>query len=454
MRGVWLVVCLWGIGAEFLRAQLPSEALLVVNASSPEAVAVAEEYAALRGFPQERILSLSPPPRFFRRPEGTPRWDASEAEVREVLLDPLLGKLEELGDAFPTALVFSPDWPTRVRLEGGAPSVSLTGFCGFRGRMPEAEALRGGRAWAPWFIAPEDLARPGARLRRYPAPGLPVDAPHPAMMLGVFQEPLDPGTLAMALRRSVAADFRKPQGSVLFLTNRDVRTHARLPQFAPAAERLRRKGIPVLLAPEEADLPGQILGVMAGAASVDTGRFQGRLVPGAFAEHLTSWGATFDNPSQTKITEWLAAGAAGSAGTVTEPYAIWTKFPHAALFERRLLGETLLEALAQSLASPYQQLFLGDPLSRPWAESLPGLRLEAFPRGDRLHVEAGGFPPGSATDLHLFLNGYRVAGPGPEWNLPLPAGPALLQLHARHNWAPPAIGYVRLRWEPSPPLEP
>jgi hypothetical protein len=90
-------------------------------------------------------------------------------------------------------------------------------------------------------------------------------------------------------------------------------------------------------------------------------------LPGAIAEHLTSFGAVFDNNSQTKITEWIRAGATASAGTVTEPYANWVKFPHARVFAHQVAGCTTLESLTQAIRCPLQILLLGDPLASPWA---------------------------------------------------------------------------------------
>ena len=85
------------------------------------------------------------------------------------------------------------------------------------------------------------------------------------------------------------------------------------------------------------------------------------------AEHLTSYAAIFyGHTYQTKMTAWLQAGAAFSAGTVTEPLSIWTKFPHARVFVHYASGCTVLEALAQSMASPLQSIAIGDPLLAPW----------------------------------------------------------------------------------------
>lgn len=429
-----------------LRAQLPSELLLIVNGSSPAALTVSNHYIALRGIPAERVLVLEPPESFFREDNGGTRWRTSKEQVRRHLLDPVTAKLTALQDPFPTALVFSPDWPIHLRLDDGVPA-SVTAFVATRGNLPPAEAIKTGQARSPWFTAPQERQQ-GRRLHRFPANELKEAGMHPAMMLGVFYEPLTPDSIVISLQRAARADFSSPQGSVAIITNTDVRSTTRLPQFGPAAARLEEKGIPVHLAARgEGRMPNRLIGVMEGAATVPIDDYRGKLLPGSFAEHLTSFAGTFHNNSQTKMTRWIAAGAAGTIGTVDEPFAIWTKFPMAEIFERYALGNTLLESLMQSVGSPFQTLAIGDPLCRPWGSALPDLNLETAWADNTLTVRATGVQAGASTDLHLFVDGRRVAGAGPEWVLALDAeqaGPSLdLLLHARRSWAPPEVGRVR-----------
>lgn len=186
---------------------------------------------------------------------------------------------------------------------------------------------------------------------------------------------------------------------------------------------------------------------MTGSASVKTQHYRKQLVPGAFAEHLTSFAGTFDNPHQTKMTEWIDVGAAGTVGTVVEPFAIWTKFPRAETLERYHRGATLLEALTQSVASPYQSLIIGDPLCRPWGTELKPMKLETSWEKEGLRVNATAGLSTTRTELHLFADGKRVPGEGPVWMLPINPngrkGPVDLILHARYNWSPPETGWIQ-----------
>jgi hypothetical protein len=426
-----------------LSAQLPSESLLIVNGSSPEALRVANHYIALRNIPDERVLILTPPEGFFRDASGT-RWQAGRNAVDEHMLNPISARLEQLNDPAPAALIFSPDWPIHTRHEDGTP-VSVTAYIGSRGRLPAAERIQNGSARSAWFVTAEESAQ-GRPLPRYPTPALPVPM-HPTMMLGVFSEPLNPDSIIEALTRSRGADATSPSGSVAIITNNDVRTRARAHQFEPARQRLEARGVPVHLADREADLPRQIIGVLEGAASVPVNRYRNRLVPGAFAEHLTSFAGTLHNRQQTKMTEWIAAGAAGTVGTVDEPMSIWTKFPTADIFERYMLGNTLLEALMQSHGHPWQSLAIGDPLCRPWAAAMPNADLTAEWEGNTLTLTLTGVRTGSGTDAHLYIDGTRIPGNGPQWTWtanPETTGPGIdVILHIRRQWAPPEVHQLR-----------
>jgi hypothetical protein len=91
------------------------------------------------------------------------------------------------------------------------------------------------------------------------------------------------------------------------------------------------------------------------------------------AEHLTSAAAVFHSDNQTKLTAWIRAGATASCGSVTEPYAIWEKFPTAHFYYHYASGSTMIESFYQSIKSPLQILLVGEPLAAPWA---PRIKLQ------------------------------------------------------------------------------
>jgi uncharacterized protein (TIGR03790 family) len=92
-------------------------------------------------------------------------------------------------------------------------------------------------------------------------------------------------------------------------------------------------------------------------------------VPGALADHLTSFGGVLDGQSgQMSALAWIASGATASYGTVSEPCAHLQKFPHPqVLLLHYLQGASAIEAYWKSVAWPQQGVFIGDPLAAPFA---------------------------------------------------------------------------------------
>lgn len=91
-------------------------------------------------------------------------------------------------------------------------------------------------------------------------------------------------------------------------------------------------------------------------------------LPGAIADHLTSFGGQgIGYKGQMKAFRWLEAGATGSYGTVVEPCNFPEKFPNpSVLIDKYTKGETLIEAYWKSVEMPGEGLFIGEPLARPY----------------------------------------------------------------------------------------
>ena len=70
---------------------------------------------------------------------------------------------------------------------------------------------------------------------------------------------------------------------------------------------------------------------------------------------------------QTKLSEFLRYGAAGSSGTVIEPLATPQKFPHPFVHVHYARGCSLAESFYQSIYGPFQTLIVGDALCQPFA---------------------------------------------------------------------------------------
>ncbi|RMF42149.1 MAG: hypothetical protein D6753_08290 [Planctomycetota bacterium] len=173
------------------------------------------------------------------------------------------------------------------------------------------------------------------------------------------------------LHRSAAADFSHPAGKFLFCETDDVRSRTRARHFPLAVEWLKQMGYEAEIVRNELprDEP-RVAGVQLGTPHFDWPGSGSRLVPGAVAENLTSLGGVMRlGAGQTKLTELLRGGAAGSSGTVVEPYAIESKFPTPFLYVYYAQGASLAEAFYLSVSGPYQLLIVGDPLCRPFSHA-------------------------------------------------------------------------------------
>jgi len=137
-------------------------------------------------------------------------------------------------------------------------------------------------------------------------------------------------------------------------------------------------------------------------------------VKGSIVESLTSFGLILDYTAQgqTRMTQFLGAGVAGSSGTITEPFAIAGKFPAARMHAHYTRGVTLGEAFYLSIQTPYHLLVMGDPLCRPHAH-VPVVTVTNLADGD---VVSGSrvITPGATTAstngiavFELYLDGVR-----------------------------------------------
>ena len=384
--------------------------VVVVNGRSPLSRMVAHEYCRLRTIPEERVLVLSDVPGSGCAGDEVIDLDACRTRILQPLLEFLEERdLEEMVDTvaysagFPYAVDFSATAKELGLERAITPTASLTGLTYFarsllRGedeafrldgnayfRHPGTEATALADARDPW----PSLAYSVTRAFRTDG-GWFEDS---AVLRGTAGNGRGGYLLAtflcwigvrgntreeawIQLERSAMADDSAPSGTVYLLENGNVRATTRMPLFPTAVQLLRERERPVeILRPGESGQDGtvprgkdDVLGAVIGAASHPWDP-SSHLLPGSLAESLTSFGAHFGTNSQTKLTALLAAGAAGSSGTVREPFAIQAKFPTPLLHAYYADGCTLAEAYYQSVRGPYQLLIVGDPLCRPFPRS-------------------------------------------------------------------------------------
>lgn len=225
-------------------------------------------------------------------------------------------------------------------------------------------------------------------------------------------------TLA-SLKRSASADGTVPKGTIYFLKNGDVRSTTRDWAFPFAMEQLRSCGVSCVT--EDGVLPQNhkdVAGTVVGIADFKWTDSRSIIQPGAICEHLTSCGGMIgERDGQTPCTEWIRAGAAGTSGAVTEPFALQEKFPTAFMHLFYAQGGTLAEAFYQAINGPYQLLVIGDPLCRPWGRdsqiTIPGISAGTTIRGKFELLPAVENSAGAVGDFVLFVDGREIAAAAP-----------------------------------------
>ncbi|MBI5365262.1 MAG: TIGR03790 family protein [Planctomycetes bacterium] len=352
--------------------------LLLVDPSNPEALQVANHYRAARGIPDGNVLYMAPTPATYT--------GAVAAETKA-----FLGALEHLGIADHVDYVVLPSGGSFFVSASGLVSDGCSSVNRFAAPTPytlvrvESTILAGTpSSLSNGFFRNADDARafdssvaygggaPNAAGKRY----------FLGAMLGYTGANGNTKSEVLALiDRSVAVDGTHPVGTIYFMQTTDpARSGPRQGLFPAAVTAITNLGGQAQHL--FADLPlghQDCLGVLTGVATPDIQNGNFTLLPGAFCDHLTSYAATFEDTSQTKMSRWIARGASGTSGTVEEPCNYAGKFPTARLHVFYEQGSSLGEAWFRSLAYvPFQQLFTGDPLTRPFAH-LPTVSVPPLP---------------------------------------------------------------------------
>jgi Bacterial Ig domain len=229
--------------------------------------------------------------------------------------------------------------------------------------------------------------------------------------------------------RSVQADGSRPAGTFYLMDNtadpsRNVRT-VQYPGPAGAVARLASVGQTASVVPGALPI-GQhdALGVMTGFAGTNITNADFTLVPGAFADHLTSHAATF-SPGQTQMSEWITKGASGTVGAVQEPCNYQGKFPRAHMHYYYAQGATLGEAYFRSAQYiPFQALLYGDPVTRPFAHipqvSVPNAPTQPVSGTITLSPQASTtHPTATIASFDLLIDGtlYTTISPAASFSL-------------------------------------
>lgn len=303
----------------------PDQLALAVNDADPASVALAAYYAELRGIPPARIVHVSIP--------GKPqRLDAAAFARLKADIDRQLG---------PQVRIVLFAWTAPYAVECNSLTAAYT--LGF----DPAQCARS--------------CAPGRKHAYFNATALP-----PGMRLSMLL-PAEPPEVARAVaERGKAAGFSLAPAGAYFLRTSDAPRNSRARFFPPSGAIPARKLTVHTLRQDVLEGARDIMLYQTGAARVGKLETLGFL-PGALADHLTSYGGDLLGSGQMRSLRWLEAGATASYGTVSEPCNHWQKFPHPQiLLQHYLSGATAIEAYWRSVAWPAQGLFIGEPLARPY----------------------------------------------------------------------------------------
>jgi len=184
----------------------------------------------------------------------------------------------------------------------------------------------------------------------------------PAMMLAGRSFP----EIKALIDRGVQSDGTFPRGTAYLLLTADKARDSRVPVY-PTVKSVTAGLVNIeILRQDRLTHREDVMSYFTGSASVagpDTLRF----LPGAVADHLTSFGGMLTDSNQMSALRWLEAGATGSYGTVVEPCNFPQKFADPAIvIGRYVTGATLIEAYWKSVAWPGQGVFVGEPLAAPF----------------------------------------------------------------------------------------
>ena len=219
--------------------------------------------------------------------------------------------------------------------------------------------------------------------------------------------------------RGVAADEHPPTAPITCMAAADSARGARDPECHFAISMLDAAGInAVWIEPHDAALSGiELAGLMTGTTSLQDGIDGNTWVDGAFAANLTSYGATPNNfrcsdetgcpgtESQTSIARFVRGGATFAHGTANEP--LNNSFPGAGMYLLSTMGYGAIESAFFTAKYLYwQSIYLGDPLSSPWAER-PQVSIDETVWVDTpISIETS--HPEGIQEVRLYADGVRI----------------------------------------------
>ncbi len=325
------------IAMTFALTALPARALdarhlaVIINTSDPLSVRIGEYYAAQRRISFQNIIRVAFPP------DKTTLTRAEFEDIKAIVDKKAMRRIQ----------AFALTWPVPYRVE----CMSITAAFAFGYDPAFCEPGCKPTRPSPYFNSRASL--PFAQLGMRPAMAIAATSFEHAREL---------------IDRGVESDGKFPNGAAYLLSTSDPARNVRSATYQ-TARRVIDGRIPVsILKQDSLEGASDVLFYFTGKHAVQ-GLQTLRFVPGAIADHLTSFGGNLSRQDggQMSALRWLEAGATGSYGTVVEPCNLLQKFPDPALVAASYLkGDTLIEAYWKSVAMPGQGIFIGEPLAAPF----------------------------------------------------------------------------------------
>ncbi|MBL8416572.1 MAG: TIGR03790 family protein [Propionivibrio sp.] len=362
------------------------ELALIINDDDPLSRQIGEYYQKARQIPATNLIHVHFPP--GRSALGKDEFAQLKTEI------------ERATPAHIQAYAVAWSIPYRVGC------MSMTSALAFGFNEDYCSTNCGQTAPSPYFNSPSQYPASEHKMR-------------PAMMLAgsSFEQ------VKALIDRGIAADQSFPAGRAYLLSTPDKARSVRAAYFELTARELAGVFPIEILETGAIEDRHDVLFYFTGLPQVPQLKTLDFL-PGALADHLTSFGGQLTDSSQMSSLRWLEAGATASYGTVVEPCNHPQKFPFPAVaMFHYASGASAIEAYWKSVAWPGEGVFVGEPLARPFAPKLKEVRPGQFelkilsPREGRLRIERslsaiGPFTPTAGQQpIHRGLNLLRFSLP-------------------------------------------
>jgi uncharacterized protein (TIGR03790 family) len=366
----------------------PADVGVVVNTDDPLSAPIAALYVAARGIPPENVVEL-------QLGAGS-NLDAASFQAQHASLEAAL-------PARVQALALTSMRPSTVDCMGASAAFAL----GFDPKYCQP---------GPPCLPTSPVAYHASRSTRpFDDHGL-----RPAMMLAATSAEDAQALIA----RGVAADATYPTGRGFFVRTTDAARSVRFNQFSAVVSEWNgaldmtyvdnAAGMGSDLVEGETGLLFYLTG-LASVGGIDSNTY----LPGALADHLTSYGGQVPTSGQMSVLAWLQSGATASYGTAIEPCNYPQKFPDArVLVEHYYHGATALEAYWKSVQWPGEGNFVGEPLARPFGGDIVtivggnvSLKTTSLWPGQSYALELGPTPEGpwTAAQTGIAVDAHQVS---------------------------------------------